>query len=270
MKENQKLALPNKLETFRFHIEKTIKPFIKITAEVKPTTLFDSKFGGNPYLPVTMKHPKSKKGKPLKLLAQLNFEQIPHIEDMPTKGILQFYIDAEDDLYGSNFGNENMSSDFKIVYHREIIQDESLLITDFSYINELKFSDFPVENEFGLRFEIDHGALPFGDYRFGWNGNSEIETNLKGIREDEDLCELYSETISSEGHKIGGYPYFTQTDPREYSEKLQEHNVLLFQMDSDYKINIMWGDCGVANFFIRREDLLNFDFSNVLYNWDCC
>ena len=33
---------------------------------------------------------------------------------------------------------------------------------------------------------------------------------------------------------------------------------------------IIWGDCGVANFFINQKDLENCDFSKVLYNWDCC
>ncbi|MEC2727682.1 DUF1963 domain-containing protein, partial [Bacillus thuringiensis] len=26
---------------------------------------------------------------------------------------------------------------------------------------------------------------------------------------------------------------------------------------------------GVANFFLRKEELLNLDVSNVIYNWDC-
>lgn len=49
--------------------------------------------------------------------------------------------------------------------------------------------------------------------------------------------------------------------------------VQLFQMDSDYgKENdfVMWGDAGVANFFISEEDLANKDFRDVLYSWDCC
>ena len=31
----------------------------------------------------------------------------------------------------------------------------------------------------------------------------------------------------------------------------------------------MWGDAGVANFFISEQDLKNKDFTNVVYNWDC-
>ena len=32
------------------------------------------------------------------------------------------------------------------------------------------------------------------------------------------------------GHKIGGFPLFTQEDPREYSEEYAEYSVLLFQL----------------------------------------
>lgn len=45
--------------------------------------------------------------------------------------------------------------------------------------------------------------------------------------------------------------------------------MLLLQIDTDDALNIMWGDAGVANFFIREKDLINLDFSNVVYNWDC-
>ena len=49
----------------------------------------------------------------------------------------------------------------------------------------------------------------------------------------------------------------------------EEHDVLLFQLDSE-EGSVMWGDCGVANFFINADALKRMDFSDVLYNWDCC
>ncbi|MBQ9182646.1 MAG: DUF1963 domain-containing protein, partial [Neisseriaceae bacterium] len=42
------------------------------------------------------------------------------------------------------------------------------------------------------------------------------------------------------------------------------HSVLLLQIESDE--GIMWGDCGVGNFFIRPDDLRKRDFSKVLFN----
>ena len=77
------------------------------------------------------------------------------------------------------------------------------------------------------------------------------------------------------GHWLLGWPSFTQEDPREPGGPLEEFGTLLLQIDSVYneeerEYDVLWGDCGVANFFIRREDLENCDFSRVLYNWDCC
>ena len=42
------------------------------------------------------------------------------------------------------------------------------------------------------------------------------------------------------------------------------------QIDSDLDNDIMWGDMGIANFFITPEDLAAENFDNVLYTWDCC
>ena len=69
-------------------------------------------------------------------------------------------------------------------------------------------------------------------------------------------------------HKIGGYPYFTQVDRREENDP---HTLLLLQIDSDEidNVEIMWSDCGVANFFISPKDLASCKFDDVLYNWDC-
>ncbi|MCC3527597.1 MAG: DUF1963 domain-containing protein [Microcoleus sp. PH2017_22_RUC_O_B] len=68
-------------------------------------------------------------------------------------------------------------------------------------------------------------------------------------------------------HKIGGYAYFTQTDPREYTPQYQDHKVVLLHMISDDEF--CWGDGGVGNFLIRAEDLEKLDFSQVIYNYDC-
>jgi len=54
--------------------------------------------------------------------------------------------------------------------------------------------------------------------------------------------------------------------------------LLLLQVASEYNekekaYDILWGDCGVANFFISRGDLKSLNFQDVIYNiynWDCC
>lgn len=59
--------------------------------------------------------------------------------------------------------------------------------------------------------------------------------------------------------------HISQDDPRKY----RHDNILLLQINSDFNQDIMWGDVGLGNFFIRKEDLKQLNFSNVLYNWDC-
>ena len=102
-----------------------------------------------------------------------------------------------------------------------------------------------------------------------------ISAKGKGFRElNEEIADALRkgsrvELTEVEGHRVGGYPSFTQLDPREYDQNFQEHTVLLFQLDSNDEDGIMWGDSGVCNFFIRPDDLAKRDFSGVLYNWDC-
>ncbi len=87
------LQIPKQLERYRSVLEASVKPYIKVTGELGETTLFESKFGGYPYLPINHEHPQDSKGKSMMLLAQLNFEEIPHIELMPEKGLLQFFCE---------------------------------------------------------------------------------------------------------------------------------------------------------------------------------
>lgn len=122
-----------------------------------------------------------------------------------------------------------------------------------------------------LRFEAGYQPVTLGDYRFEEFSRDAI--HLEEIDDDSvemEFHRLYNKHFENHGHKIGGYPFFTQTDPREWEETYQEHNILLLQIDTDDSLGIMRGDCGIANFFMRKEDLLNLKFSNVLYNWDCC
>ena len=98
-----------------------------------------------------------------------------------------------------------------------------------------------------------------------------VPTNLHNIaipypELEDDLMDMAYDTFSNNGHKLGGYAYFTQEDPRKYQDEFKDF-ILLFQLDSDD--HIMWGDVGVANFFIHPDDLGKKDFSKVMYNWDC-
>ena len=271
MEKKWSLQIPEELESYRTEIERTVKPYIAIKTDKRKTSLWESKFAGHPYLPKTMEHPKDAEGNFMLLLVQLNFGELPPLEPMPKQGILQFFIPADDDVMGIDFDNMTNQANFRIVYHKTVEKDESLLVTDFSYLNGLDAEYFPVPNEMGLTFSICHEPVSVADFRMDGMLGEDVDLSVMITQgeEEKELFEVYEETFAGDGHKIGGYPFFTQTDPRDEDDEYEEYEVLLFQMDSDTEADIMWGDMGVANFFIKEKDLRNLDFSDVLYNWDC-
>jgi len=260
------IDLSPELEKFRKKLEVSIKPFVEIIPTLNNNlTLWQSKFGGRPYLPKNTEYPKDAQGNPLFLLAQINFGEIPYLEKFPTTGILQFYI-ADNDLLGMDLDNSTRQNKFRVMYFPNISKKETDLITDFSFLPKPN-KYMPIRKKScSLKFVQKLAPLSTADYKFeqlfGANFFEEF-----GNKED-DIWDEYSDKFASNGHKIGGYPFFTQDDPRYRLAKNSKY-ILLFQIDTDDSVGVMWGDSGICNFFITERDLENLDFSRVLYNWDC-
>lgn len=266
MNDQLNIELSKALEPYRSAIEATIEPYIKIElSDNNKPTWWQSKFGGLPYLPKNFEYPRSYAGEYLYLLAQINFTEVPPIEGLPDRGILQFYV-ANDDLWGLDFDNPTQQDKFRIIYFPHLELSEKDLITDFSFLaTETDFA-LPIEGCCAIKFSVNYAPLSASDYQF----------NLFDISSDDHQIDPkfdeYWQKFDSSGHKILGYPYFTQDDPR-HNLAETEPLILLFQMDSDSNNNgceIMWGDNGIGNFFIKQSDLVKLDFTHVLYNWDCC
>ena len=135
----------------------------------------------------------------------------------------------------------------------------------------LKYNNFKKSNYYliffylcyKILFELKKEAVPLTDHNIhDYIGEDFFNQFGQGQWA---IMSAYSKAVSAGGHKIGGYAFFTQEDPR---YEMGEYE-LLFQLDSDQNINCQWGDMGVANFFIKKEDLIKKDFSEVLFNWDC-
>ena len=89
--------------------EKTLKPVIHIDLHAEPAGLADSKLGGVPYLPADGEVPTDKKGRQLRLLAQLRLAELPENRmGLPEEGILQFWI-LDDDLLGLETDPDQMT-----------------------------------------------------------------------------------------------------------------------------------------------------------------
>lgn len=236
-------------------------------------SLTDSKFGGLPYWDMTKDYPVDPDGNKMILLAQINLKDLAGESPFPKTGLLQFFL-ANDDMLGLDTGSA-------VIYHEQI---DPTVTTDMIRAMELpntleldEDSFFPFEEELAVSIHPITAFINPEDFRFdGFFAQALQEVcgeELAGqaiwqYLNDEERHYLWDELMGGD-HQMLGYGYFTQSDPRACLDGPEDHyDTMLFQMDSDD--GILWGDCGVANFFISHEDLEKRDFHDVLYNWDCC
>ena len=259
----------------------TQREVIRITLSLADNlALTDSKLGGTPSIPQGGALPTSVDGKPLFMLAQINCEQLPENTLYPKKGLLQFWIAAtETPLYGLDY-EAPCSNDFKrVIYYPTF--GEALPIDDF--INDYTFDDenlpFNSKTQFALHFKKDTESISLEERAatqlFFQKWNESFSTHITTIDEffdevPDDICEEINAYLLKEptGHKIGGYPYFIEYDPREENAP---HTFLLLQIDIDNieGEEICWGNLGgIANFFISSEDLDNCKFDNIFFHWE--
>jgi len=243
--------------------------------------VLSSKIGGLPFIPEDGAYPvNSKSGKKLYLLIQLNFSEMPKLENFPQKGILQIFIDGEE-CYGINWDDPQCQDSYRVLYYDDIsnpmpIESVQGLMPEISEETDLPFEN--MGDVFTIGFEKGEMAITIEDFRFDSMTREIFDSILPEELQGKDIYdmpvilrdELY-ELFSGSHSRIGGYPGFTQDDPRE-DRGLEDYELLL-QIDSESngkESYLMWGDCGIANFFIRPDDLKKKDFSKVYYNWDCC
>ncbi len=262
------------------------EPAIRFTLEPGEPGLCGSKTGGTPYLPHETPWPLDGEGQPMELLAQIDCAALQELQDFPKNGILQFFISLNE-TFGADFDDMTKPDNFRVLYHETAdpsvtveevqakrpvlpadVEEERRNVSPLNAVCRICFGSVTMQG-------LTEGSWPF-DMLFceKWNArrpDAPIE-NLWELSGDWDgWDDEEEEEFEDIHHQMGGYPYFTQTDPRDGGQ-YPELDVLLFQLDSDQdgRDLVLWGDCGVANFFISREDLKKRDFSKVGYNWDCC
>lgn len=224
---------------------------------------------------------------------------------LPKSGMLQFFLDAlnDDYVYGMEMTDYDpekgvdfrrgadgklLQDGFRVVYHPHIdptVTVEAVKAIGMPYVSDGTEYYAPLDAEYAVTLEPKICYMTPWDIQFGRTILQAAKEAGVPLKEEKGmffqlsdalrnrLDQLYGSDDDGFGHWMLGYPSFTQDDPRRFQESLNKYDVQLFQMDSEYRkeenVDIMWGDMGVANFFIAKEDLANGDFSDILYSWDC-
>ncbi len=272
----------------------SLRRFNAVSLVDEACSVYVSKVGGIPYHPQGFAYPHSRTGAPLRLLAQINLSEMPALDDFPREGMLQFY------LGGDNAWIDSESAAYRVVYHEQIDKNIPQQPLPDGYF-DLSFSDaddvdaydaFPFAHEFckRMRFQQETSWMSLDDFRiqpyfeqcwyelFGESITEYYEEKVASATADfESYIDLYDKGC----HRVGGYPLFSQDDPRGDSPEQADKEVQLLQLASDWvqdfdsdlyddpRHRLMWGDCGLGHFFISHRDLLDRRFDRVLFAWDC-
>lgn len=248
LEETQLEVIQAKIKT------KTLKECLSFKVSEEKANPLNSKLAGAYPNPKDMPAVTNDNGDKLTLLVQINGSELPL--NILKDGMLQIFINTNDDLYGLDYDNPCKQNNFKVRY----LSKEALNDYDLIEVASNHYEVVPQERK--IEACIVKQAITTYDYRY----NSIIKEcgGVSFNSLDFDNQAYFKDENETYNIQMLGYPFFNNYDCR--LEKFEDYDILLFQLDS-FK-DISWGDMGVGNFFIKASDLANLDFSNVLFNWD--
>ena len=250
-----------------------------------------SKFYGTPDLPADFDWPYYKgtdfedvtKNRPLAFLAQINLGEAAQYDRtglLPKTGVLSFFYETMSMEWGFEPGHKGYA---RVYYFKETEQlvstaipaetkewsvgeqaltfaDAVSLLSSFAYSRRSgKEVDWDTYNE--LRAEFGYDAVAHEDNPMKMLGYADEIQN-----EMEPECELYSRGIDGDVQEE-----LSEEEEAELVRNAADRWVLLFQMGTveDDETELMYGDCGLIYFWIRKEDLAARNFDNVRLILQC-
>lgn len=230
-----------------------------------------SKMGGPPLVPKQFEWPVWK-GRSLSFLMQLKFSEINkkgEIGHLPTSGLMYVFYDEEQEAWG--FDPEDKGS-WRILFYPETEEkltskhypkDITIRFKEKMLVSVLTPTYPPMESDKILSLDMNNKQSDeYYNFKYSFFGN-QPRHQLAGYPEpiqnpDMELeCEL-----ASNGLYCGNETGFNDPRAKEL-EKNKSEWVLLLQIDTDDDTDMMWGDCGMLYFWIKKTDLANLNFNYV-------
>jgi uncharacterized protein YwqG len=235
--------------------------------------LGESKIGGCPHLPPDFVWPKFENN-PLAFLAQLNLADVARYDfskQLPESGMLYFFHEGGIDVWG--FDPKDRDG-FRVIHYDGDIS--KLKITPLPNLKSKH--EYLAFKPCRLTFE-NAKSYPYGEYLEMLNPTPSGDNKSFFDEGFDDIVEEYSNETSPH-HMLFGYPNLIQNeifleaqfasngfdydDPRaEDLKKGVSDWTLLFQIDTDENAEMMWGDCGMIYFVIKKDDLKRRNFDAV-------
>jgi uncharacterized protein YwqG len=276
----QSPVFPTSVGRLKSYAEAALLPAIQIVAEPAQTSLSShtSKFGGTPFTPEDFTWPHNPSGRPMEFIGQINFAEVvaqtpSFLESVPNEGIFQFFYDIDKMVWGFDPKDQNF---WRFIWYPA---PKGLRVAPCS-----EQISFP-QREFALTFQPTF-SLP--DV---WSLLSTPEKRAEFLNEERDAYQDFTEQNRPK-HQILGHSWNIQDDPC-YTAQLASNGIytgnlsykndprasellknvndwqLLWQIDSDDRLEFMWGDVGMLYILIKREALRKGDLSAVWLDLQC-
>ncbi len=254
------------LEQFR---RRNLRPMLRICPSVEGRCIGRSRVGGES----VGEAPLDRCGKPMRLLAAIWCSETQGMADLPSRGILRFFI-AEDRDLGCDRLSPAEQRDFRVLYTPD---EDAFGACEVERVFD-PHTSFPVKGCYPIEFVPGLGTPLSGDYRF--RPALEEALALVGAPAVEALDPTVYRAICRQhewgGHRMGGYPRFADIDPRCQAVYQPYDTVLLqivghalyFEKEGVTVDIIAFGEDGGCQFLIPRDKLRALDFSDILYWWD--
>jgi len=269
--------------------------FVKIQEEGSPVKTF-SAFGGDPEMPPDLEWPSDDSGQVLSFLAQFEMSEIHAFDQqnlMPLDGRLWFFYECNEQPWGFD---PKHKSGWRVIYHQTandcVVRipprrnTESLVKQGFmeslkslarvnreppgpmrlscnrikfEYSVSMPFYDSASIDALGLtKEEVDH----YTDWWLNYTDDDVIAQILGYPRPIQNVDMETDCQLVSNGIYIGDLAGRQSPQARELLAHPNDW-LLLLQIDSSEKLDIMWGDAGTLYFWIREKDLRKAEFGNV-------
>ncbi|MFK7985154.1 MAG: YwqG family protein [Sandaracinaceae bacterium] len=206
--------------------------------------------------------PRDSKDVPMLFLAQLNFAELPPLPGFPDHGLVMLFV-PNDNTLGLGFGSQK--GEYTAVFVEETDADADPVYHADAHNFEDGYRSGPLTTKHTALTWSMHLQPPIpGDIRFeALEGADTLKPKAR-----EQLHTKWKNPVGIGGnHRIGGYAEFVQgEDPRRGDTA---HYVHLLSLDSYAPWGFMFGDGGLAHFFIDPDDLTACRFDRMLWFWDC-
>ncbi|MEM9797902.1 MAG: DUF1963 domain-containing protein [Pseudomonadota bacterium] len=229
---------------------------------------------GRPYADVTHSDwPQNADGSgPMLFIAQINFAEVPAMEDFPAKGLLQLFIEGPD---SRRYDLWVPQPDAVHVRWFEDPQGDAALplpITQRVEALDYFFRESAIED--GLAMSFTAGTMPGNpniapllDMRTAMNGRA-VETQAVQARLDQADHEANCiiDAIGDTGHYIGGQPNMAMEDLRSELDLAHLDRVLLhlgYDWDEEEAVVNIGGAGGSLDILISRKDLRDRQFGRL-------